>query len=439
MRFISTKSKTNPVSLADAINRCVAPDGGLYMPETIPAIPKALFNNIGDMNLKDIAFVVATAFFDSEIPAHVLKNIVDESFVCDAPLVKVGDTYVLELFHGPTLTFKDYGARFMARLMKYIDRRDTTPRRNVLVATMGNTGAAAANGLFKLDGISVCVLYPHGALTKIQTSQFTALGGNIHPVEIAGTVEDCKHLVQAALADPTLSDMHLTGANSINLARLIPQVTFAMYAYARLAAMGVHNAGQMRISIPCGNLSNLVAASIARRMGLPMGPLVAATNANNQLAPLLDGADFGKMTHRPTRTITPSIDMSCPSGWPRLYHLYDGDLARMRNDITVAPAVSDDEVRATVNAVRERFGYSFDTHGALAYAAVQVSADPSAPKVVFATGHPAKQPEIITDITGCEPGRPEQMKQFSLERRHSIIIPPTLPALRKHLYTINNQ
>ena len=301
MRFISTKSSISPVSLAEAVNCCVAPDGGLYMPETIPSIPRALFNNIGEMKLQDIAYVVATAFFGSEVPASVLKNIVDESFAFDAPLVKVGDTYVLELFHGPTLTFKDYGARFMARLMKYIDRRDTTPRRNVLVATMGNTGAAAANGFFRLDGVGVCVLYPYGALTKTQTAQFTALGENIHPLEVAGTVEDCKHLVQAALADQTLSDLHLTGANSINLARLIPQVTFSMYAFAQLSARGVQNTSGMQISLPCGNLSNLVAAAMARQMGLPMGRLIAATNMNDQLAPLIAGAEFGSKLHNPMR------------------------------------------------------------------------------------------------------------------------------------------
>ncbi len=437
MRFISTKTKINPVSLADAVNCCVAPDGGLYMPETIPSIPRALFNNIGEMKLPEIAYVVATAFFGNEVPASVLKNIVDESFAFDAPLVKVGDTYVLELFHGPTLTFKDYGARFMARLMKYLDRRDTTPRRNVLVATMGNTGAAAANGLFHLDGINVSVLYPHGILTKTQTAQFTALGGNIHPIEVAGTVEDCKLLVKEALADPTLSELHLTGANSINLARLIPQVTFSMYAYAQLRAKGVRNAESMQIAIPCGNLSNLVAATMARRMGLPMGRLIAATNVNNQIAPLMAGADFESKTHNPTWTMTPSIDMSSPSGWPRLAFLYNGDLNRMASEITAAPPVDDRTVSDTVNGVRNQYGYNFDTHGALAYAAMENCADASAPKVVFATGHPAKQPEIITEITRSEPDHPEQMMQFISVRRHSTIIPPTMPALRKHLMSIN--
>ena len=437
MRFISTKSSISPVSLAEAVNCCVAPDGGLYMPETIPSIPRALFNNIGEMKLQDIAYVVATAFFGSEVPASVLKNIVDESFAFDAPLVKVGDTYVLELFHGPTLTFKDYGARFMARLMKYIDRRDTTPRRNVLVATMGNTGAAAANGFFRLDGVGVCVLYPYGALTKTQTAQFTALGENIHPLEVAGTVEDCKHLVQAALADQTLSDLHLTGANSINLARLIPQVTFSMYAFAQLSARGVQNTSGMQISLPCGNLSNLVAAAMARQMGLPMGRLIAATNMNDQLAPLIAGAEFGSKLHNPMRTLAPSVDMSSPSGWPRLIHLYNDDLRRLSSDITAAPAVDDDTIRETVNRLRDEFGYNIDTHGALAYAAMQRCADPSAPKVVFATGHPAKQSEIIKAITGAEPERPEQMMQFISARRHSTIIPPTLPALRKHLISIN--
>lgn len=437
MRFISTKSSTPPVSLADAVNRCVAPDGGLYMPEAIPQLPRAFFNNIGEMSLVDIAYVIVSSFFGEEVPPSVLKSIVDESFAFDAPLRKVGDVYVLELFHGPTLTFKDYGARFMARIMKYIDRRDTAPCRNVLVATMGNTGAAAANGLFRLDGISVCVLYPRGALSKMQTAQFTALGGNIHPIEVAGTVEDCKRLVQYALSDPSMTSMHLTGANSINLARLIPQVTFAMYAYSRLVGLGLKDAARMQVSIPCGNLGNLVAAAIARRMGLPMERIIAATNANNQLAPLMEG-EPDATSCRVLRTAAPSIDMTNPSGWPRLSYLYGGDTARMRQDITAAPPVGDEAIRATVADVALRYNYLLDTHGAVAYAAMRAVADPGAgPRVVFATGHPAKQSELIAAITGRAPGVPEQLSRFISVRRHSTIIPPTLPALRKFLYNIN--
>lgn len=436
MRFISTKSDKVPASLSDAINHCVAPDGGLYMPESIPVIPRALFNNISEMSLREIAYVVSTAFFGDDVPAHELKKIVDESFMYDVPMLRIADNrYVLELFHGPTLTFKDFGARFMARLMKYIDRKSNTPCRNVLVATMGNTGAAAANGLLKVNGINVCVLYPHGVLSRPQTAQFTSLGENVHPIEVAGTVEDCKRLVQSALADSSLSDFHLTGANSINLARLLPQVTFAMYAYARLCAMGVENASEAYLSIPCGNLSNLVAAVIALKMGTPIGRLIAATNANNQLEPIFNGSAVQAPPYQPVHTLASSIDMSWPSGWPRLQHLYQGDREAMRRDIICAAPVSDERISQTVAALCREKQYIIDTHGAVAYAGAD-EAPAGVPVVVFATGHPAKQLDTMTRLTGTALEMPVQLTRFMSMKRHSIIIPPTVPALRKHLLTL---
>ena len=438
MRYISTNSSCPPATLADAVNRCVAPDGGLYVPEQIPVIPRALFNNISEMSLREIAFVVASSFFGNDVPAPVLKKITDEAFAFDAPLRRLhDDIYVLELFHGPTLTFKDYGARFMARLMKHLDGADRARGRNVLVATMGNTGAAAANGLFNLDGISVCVLYPKGVLNRSQTSQFTALGENIHPLEVAGTVEDCKLLVQRALADPSMSDFRLTGANSINLARLLPQITFTMYAYSRLAAMEVHGAGQAEYSMPCGNLSNLVAAAMAARMGTPVGRLIAAVNSNNQVVSVFGGASAAAGS-KPVRTLAPSIDMVHPSGWPRLSHIYGGDIRAMKADILAADPVSDERIAEVINSLRSEHGYTIDPHGAVAYAAAVAQGSPGVPKVVFATGHPAKQLDIMTRITGSSIELPVQLTRFMSVRRHSTIIPPTVPALRKHLLSINS-
>lgn len=435
MRFISTNSVSHPVSIVEALDRCVAEDGGMFMPESIPALPKAFFNNIGEMSLKEIAFVVADTLLDGDVAASTLKTVAYESFSADAPLVKVGDnTYILELFHGPTLTFKDYGARAMACFMKRVSHSRPGMKRNVLVATTGNTGAAAANGLLGLDGVNVSVLYPKGFLTRSQTAQFTALGKNIHAVEIAGTVEDCKQLVKNALADPALSDLNLTGANSINIARLLPQITFTMHAYARLVEMGVENADRAVYSMPCGNLSNLVAAVMAGRMGVPSGQLVAATNANNQLAPLMDGAKEPESGRRPIRTLAPSADMVYPSGWPRLLHLYNGDLAAMKRDIK-AVSVDDFSISETINRLRDEHGYTIDPHGAMAYAAAaDVPSD--VPKVILATGHPAKQLDIMTRVTSAAIEMPVQLTQFMSVRRHATIIPPTLPALRKHLLNL---
>lgn len=435
MKFISTNSSSAPVGLDEAVNRCVASDGGMFMPERIPVIPKAFFQNIARMNLREIAFVVASSFFGDDVEASALKSIVDESFSCEVPLVRLADDiYVLELFNGPTLTFKDFGARFMARLMHHLDGR-ASRRRNVLVATTGNTGAAAANGLFRLDGISVSVLYPKGQLTRLQTTQLTALGENIHPVEVAGTVEDCKRLVQKAIADPSLAQFNLTGANSINIARLIPQVTFALHAYARLCDAGVRNAGEAMYSIPSGNLSNVVAATMARRLGLPMGRIVAATNANNQLASVCTCGHSPVRTD-PVHTLAPAMDMSVPSGFPRLRHLYGNDMEALRRDIVIAEPVGDEQIRRTVREVLSLSGYIMDTHCAVAYASAMANSCPGVPKVVFATGHPAKQLDTMTKITGRSIPMPLQLTNFMTQRRHATILPPTLPALKKLLQTI---
>lgn len=434
MKYTST-SKASTVDLYEAVNHCVAPDGSMYMPQYIPTIPKAFFNNIGEMNLQEIAYVVATSFFGQDIDSAILKKIAYEAFAVDAPLHRVNDnTYILELFHGPTLTFKDYGARFMARIMQALDRKNARAR-NVLVATTGNTGAAAAHGLFKLDGFSVTVLYPKGRLTGTQRAQITALGENIHPVEIAGTVEDCKNLVNKAIVDSTLESFNLTGANSINIARLIPQITFALYAYAHLKALGVAGAENAVYSIPSGNLSNVVATAMAKMMGMPCGLIVGATAANNQLAPLMKCQQ--PASGNPVRTFAPSIDMVYPSGWERLKSLYDGDYDAMSKDIAAPDGIDNQTIADTINHLRRDFGYTIDPHGAVAYAALQNIYRGNAPAVVFATGHPAKQLDTMTKITGCALDMPVQLAKFMGIKRQPAIIPPTLPALKKHLSSIH--
>lgn len=442
MRYISTSSASPSVSFEEAVSHCLSADGGMFMPEYIPRFPQAFFNNISEMSLRDIAFVVASAFIGDAIDSPSLKRIVDQSFAFEAPLRHLfDDVYALELFHGPTLTFKDFGARFMARILRHFDSRRCNSRRNVLVATTGNTGAATANGLLNLEGISVSVLYPKGHLSRAQTKQLTALGGNIHPVEVMGTVEDCKRLVRDAIADPLLGSLNLTGANSINIARLIPQITFVLHAYARLREQEVANAEKASYSMPTGNMSNLVAAVIAQRCGAPIGRLIAATAVNNCLGDLINGASPESIgpEMRVKHTLVPAIDMVLPSGWPRLQSLYRGDLAAMRRDITVAPAASDTEIAATINELRARAAYTIDPHGAVALRAAMTCGTDGAPKVVFATGHPAKQLDIMTRITGCAIELPVQLTRFMALKRSPAMLPPTLPAFKKYLLSIHNK
>lgn len=432
MKYRSTKGISGAVTLSEAVESCVAPDGGIYIPDTIPRLPRAFLNNIGEMSLRDISYVVAASFFGDDIPAGELKKIADEAFAFDTPLVEVEPgMFVLELFHGPTLTVKDYGARFMARLMK---RLLPPGRRNVIVATTGNTGGAVANSFHKMEGINVFVLYPRGRLSRLAIGQFTALGDNIHPVEVSGSIEDCKRVMEEALGDPALAPYSLTGANSINVARVIPLASLAFYAYSRLVAMGIPNADKAVYSIPCGNLSNLVGTVIARRMGLPSAGIVPAYNVNSSLGTLLDGG-IPHAADAPIATLSPAMDISYPSGWPRLAAIYGGDIAASRADILHAGAVSDMAIADTVNRLR-LCGYAIDPHGAVAYRAAE-TAGIEAPKVVFATGHPAKQLDIMTRITGAAIELPVQLTRFMSVKRNPTKIPPTLPALRKLILMYN--
>lgn len=434
MRYISTNNPNVRVSLSEAVNRCVAADGGLFIPETLPYIPRAFFNNISEMSLRDIAYVVATTFFGDEIDSVKLKNIVDESFAFEAPFIKIKEnTYVLELFHGPTLTFKDYGARFMARLMKHL-AKSADIKRTVLVATTGNTGAAAANGFYKLSGINVVVLYPKGKLSHTQIAQLTSLGSNIYPVEVIGSIEDCKHLVEKSIFNPSFAEYGITGANSINVGRLIPQISFSLYAYSRLVNLGIKNAENAYYIMPAGNMSNVVAAIMAKLSGCPINKIVAATGANDQISKALNNSFVNN--NRPVSTLATSIDMAYPSGLPRIFHLFKDRNNKLSEVLECAQSVSDEKIIKTIQELHNKQGYDIDTHGAVAYAAAMQYADEKVPKVIFATGHPAKQHDLLKRITGIEVEQPSQFACYKMLKRNPVAIAPTLPALKKYFSTI---
>lgn len=392
------------------------------MPEVIPSIPRALFNNIEGMSFPEIAYVVVTSFLGDVVPPADLKAAVDYAFNVDAPLVQLDNNlFVLELFHGPTLTCKDFGARFMSRLMSVlIPEKPCT----VMVATTGNTGSAIANGFLGRENTNVVVLYPKARLSRSQIAELTSLGGNVFPVEVAGSVEDCKRLLQQAIADPELERFNITGANSINIARLIPQIAYAMQAFARLRQLEVPNAEDAVYSIPAGNLSNVVATVMAKRAGLPASQIIGATNANNALGKKLSGADCSGF---PLHTLAPSMDMAFPSGWPRLESMFR-NTAEIEREVTAVSA-TDDDIAQAVLEVRNKYGYTLDPHGAAAFHAVKHIHD--VPRVIFATGHPAKQLNIMTKITGAALELPVQLTRFMKLQRQPSRIAPTLPALRK--------
>lgn len=428
MLYTSTDDKSHRVSFAEAVEHPVAPDGGLYIPDRMPVIPRAFFNNVPDMSLRDIAYIVSTSFIGDEIPANVIKNIVDESFAFDAPLVKVKEhTYALELFHGPTLTFKDYGARFMARVLHHLDHRTPDKKRLILVATLGNSGSATANGFAGLEGLDVIVMYPQHRLTNLQSAQLTWPERNIHAIEVAGTIDDCKAMLNEAIKSEQLVAVQPTGANSINVARIIPQISFAIYAYAQLLKAGEEKADKAIYSVPCGNLGNLAALMTATIIGMPASRILAVANANDALGKYLRNEPVAP---KPVQTLTPSMDLTEPSNLKRIEWLL--------KQPGVAPVdticVSDTE---TAEAIKElsAMNYIIDSHSAAAYAGL-ARCNSDGPKVFYATAHPAKNLDLMTRITGTPVELPVQLMRFMSKRGRAPLIAPTLPALIKQLKTL---
>lgn len=430
MRFTSTNRQSPAATFAHASEACVAPDGGLYIPERIPVLPRAFFNNLGDMNMREIAFVVCSSFMDGEYDGATVKEIVDTAFATDAPLVPVGaDVHVLELFHGPTLTFKDYGSRFLGALLA------RTPaggrKRAVLVSTVGNSGASTAYGFGGEKGVDVYILYPTGILGRMARRQFTSAAPNVHALEVMGTIDDCKALVAEAVRDESLARLSLTCVNSLNVARVIPQIVFTMHAYGRMLSAGVRHAERAVYSIPCGNLGNITAALTARRMGLPMGGIVGVSNANDALRRNLAGTVGAD--ERPVATYAPSMDLLRPSGLPRLLALCGGATG-VRREIEIAAPVSDRDIAAAILRLRTDRAYNIDPHGAAAYVgAMRSTTAPGMPRVVLATAHPAKNLDIMTGITGAPVELPVQLTRFMTTNRHPLVVPPTMAALRRAL------
>jgi threonine synthase len=416
------------VELREAVMQCIAPDGGVYLPDLITPLPRAFFKNMQEMSLTDIAYVVTNTFFGTDVDSKDLKRIVDETFTFSIPLIKLSDdVFLLEMFHGPTLTFKDLGARFMARLLPCLSHNKQNT--NIILATNGNTGGAIANGFYGVDGVNVTVLFPHGTMSKSQESVFTTIGGNIKAIEVEGSIDDCKQMVASALNDTDLcSKLHLTGANSVNIGRMLPQVISYFHAYAQLLKLGV-NPEDCDFAIPCGNLSNLTSGVIAKRMGLRYGKLIAGCNANNLFDRKLSGAD--NTSTRPTiSTYAKAMDLSEPTNTSRLLDLYDGSWEKMHNDISSA-TIEDCLIAETIKRVFELTGYTIDPHTAVAYASFKQMRQNSEKGVIFATAHPAKSFEIMKAITGRDMDTPKQAVRATANKRITLKLPPTYPALIK--------
>lgn len=417
MKYYSTNGKAPEADLHKAVVKGLAEDKGLYMPETLKKLPQDFFDNIQDMSFQEISYKVADAYFGEDVPADTLKKIVYDTLSFDCPTVKVNDKiYSLELFHGPTLAFKDVGARFMARLLGHFISQEGKEQVNVLVATSGDTGSAVANGFLGVDGIHVYVLYPKGKVSAIQECQFTTLGKNITAVEVDGVFDDCQALVKSAFMDSDLNKhMKLTSANSINVARFLPQSFYYFYAYAQMKKIGL--ADNLVVCVPSGNFGNITSGLFAKKMGLPVKRFIAANNANDIFYKYLQTGVYEPKAS--VQTIANAMDVGDPSNFARILDLYKNDHDAICADVSGA-TFTDKQIAETIKAVYDKYGYICDPHGACGYRALEEGLADGETGVFLETAHPAKFKNTVEAIIGHEIDLPQKLAEFMKGTKQSI-------------------
>ncbi len=412
MKYYSTNHQTPDVSLQEAVVKGLAADKGLFMPERINELPTSFFEQMSQMSLQEVAYQVAQAFFGEDIPADKLKQIVYDTMNFNIPLVKVSDNiYSLELFHGPTLAFKDVGARFMARMLGYfVSGQDKLV--NVLVATSGDTGSAVANGFLGVDGIHVYVLYPKGKVSLIQEKQFTTLGKNITALEVDGTFDDCQRLVKSAFMDNELNaHMKLTSANSINVARFLPQAFYYFWAVAQLKVDNIV------CCVPSGNFGNITAGLFGKRMGLPIQRFIAANNRNDIFYNYLK---TGQYNPRPSiATIANAMDVGDPSNFARVLTLYNNSHTAICQDISGA-TYTNEEIGDEIRCVYKTNSYLLDPHGACGHRALREGLRSGETGFFIETAHPAKFKDTVEHIIGEPVAIPQRLQDFMKGTKQSI-------------------
>lgn len=434
MQYYSTNGNAPKATLQEAVVKGLAPDKGLYMPERIPTIPKAFFNNIGEMSLQDISYVVANTLFGEDIESETLKEIVNDTLNFDIPLKHVDENrYSLELFHGPTLAFKDVGARFMARLLSYFNKKNGTKDVNVLVATSGDTGSAVANGFLGVPGVKVFVLYPKGKVSKIQEAQFTTLGQNITALEISGTFDDCQALVKNAFMDVDLNEkMRLTSANSINVARFLPQMFYYFYAYAQLAKNNLP-LDNVVISVPSGNFGNITAGLIGKQMGLPIKRFIAANNRNDVFYKYLLTGEYNP---RPSiATIANAMDVGAPSNFARILDIFNNSHDIISSEISGC-TYSDEQIAQTLKETYHNTKYLLDPHGAVGYRSLLEGLKENEIGVFLETAHPAKFKDTVEAIIGDNIDIPSKLAAFMKGTKSTVKLPSSFSTFKKYLMSV---
>lgn len=441
MKYYSTNGKAPLATLQKAVVKGLAEDKGLYMPQSIKPLPQSFFAKIQDLSFQEIAYQVADCFFGEDVEAEALRKIVYDTLSFDVPLVKVsapkgggkeGAIFSLELFHGPTLAFKDVGARFMARLLAYFTSRASqasTASINVLVATSGDTGSAVANGFLGVEGIHVYVLYPKGKVSPIQECQFTTLGQNVTAIEVDGVFDDCQALVKSAFIDKELNEhIRLTSANSINVARFLPQSFYYFYAYAQLKKLGL--ADNVVCCVPSGNFGNICSALFGKRMGLPINRFIAANNENDVFFYYLQTGSY--YPKRSVQTIANAMDVGDPSNFARIYDLYGRSHAAISADISGA-TYTDEEIAQTMRQCLCETGYQLDPHGACGYRALQEGLREGEVGFFLETAHPAKFKQVVDEICGTDIEIPARLQAFMKGEKQSVSMSKNFADFKKLL------
>ncbi len=432
MNYYSTNNKNQKVSLREAVIQGLAPDNGLYMPEEIPGLSRSFFKTLPDKSLAEIAYNVSKAMLGDDLPESELIDIIDHTIQFDAPLVSIEpEVQALELFHGPTLAFKDFGARFLSGLLGYFAEQQNKEI-TILVATSGDTGSAVANAFLNVPGIRVVVLYPSGKVSEVQEKQFTTLGNNIIALEVSGTFDDCQRLVKEAFLDDQLKKkLFLTSANSINIARLIPQMFYYFYAYAQVMDFKK----PVVISVPSGNFGNLTAGLMAKKMGLGINKFVAATNINDVVPEYLKTKIFEPRASK--QTISNAMDVGNPSNFARMIDLYSSDFEKLSTDVT-GYFYTDKQTREVMKLVYNQSGYIMDPHGAIGYLGLKyfMKSNPGYTGVFLETAHPAKFKDVVEEAINDRIELPQKLKEFMKGRKKSISITADFVAFKKLLPTL---
>ncbi|CAN5736433.1 threonine synthase [soil metagenome] len=418
MKYHSINKQSAIVDFKEATIKGLAPDKGLYFPEHIPQVSKALIEHIDQYSNAEIAYQVISPYVGDSIPASELECIAAESIDFDIPLVKINDNiFSLELFHGPTLAFKDVGARFMSRCLGYF-AKEKAEKVTVLVATSGDTGGAVANGFYNVEGVEVVILYPSGKVSSVQEKQLTTLGNNIKALEVEGNFDDCQRMVKDAFADEMLNkQLFLTSANSINVARWLPQQFYYFFAWKQWSDKDHPPV----ISVPSGNFGNICAGLFANRSGLPVEHFIAACNANDTVPEYFHTGNY--KAKKAVATISNAMDVGDPSNFVRILELYNNSLDELRNKIS-SDRISDDETRACIKAILDKENYLLDPHGAVAYVALNnyLATNKNAKGIFLETAHPVKFYDVVEPVIGRSVPIPESVKEQLTKEKKSIKI-----------------